>query len=157
MNYFKLKGIFWIFTALVILTCLGCSTVQPNEVNSLETANMQLVKEMFSQVSEKRDISKIDAYYSQDFMLVSNNDSFNYKVYKKQQADIFKILAKLEVLHYDDMFAKNDKVVANMAIRLTLKNKTTHTFYVMLIAQIKDHKIYRIWEITYPTWSDKLP
>lgn len=122
-----------------------------------EEKNIKIFKEMFSEFAEKRDMSKIDHYYSNDFLLDSNHKIYDYPVYKKQQTDIFKTLKNLKVINYDDLFAKNDKVVSRMTIELTNKDSKVDTYYVILIAQLKNNKIYRIWEVTYPSWSEKLP
>ena len=124
---------------------------------SQETKNIQLLQGLFTQVSEKLSMRHFDDYYSPTFVLVSNNTTYPYAIYKSQQADIFKQLKQLKVLNYDDIFAKNDKVVSRMSIKLTFKDNKSYTFYVILIALVKNGKIQEIWETTYPSWSDKLP
>lgn len=142
-----------LFAFILCLTIYAAS----NEPVNKQSKNIQLVKDMFSQVSEARDMSKFDQFYSKDFVLVSNNKTYDYENYKKGQEDIFKVLQSLKVLSYDDIFAENDKVVSRMSIKLTKKTGETHIFYLIAIIHVKDNKIDRVWEITYPTWSDKLP
>lgn len=130
------------------------NNVSPQTIQ--ENNNVNLVKKMFSDFAEKRDINTLDQYYSKTFVLISNHKNYDYSVYKRQQRDIFQKLKSLQVLSYDDIFAKDNKVVSRMTIRLIMKNGDAHTFYVIFIALIHDKKIVRLWEITYPSWSDKL-
>lgn len=121
-----------------------------------EKQNIAIVKNMFSEFAEKLDITKLDTYYTKDFLLESNGEQYNYDVYKKLEGDIYKTLSSLKVTRYDDIFAAANKVVARMSIKLVHQDGKTNEFQVILIALIKDNKIARIWEMTYPSWSDKL-
>lgn len=124
---------------------------------SIEKQNVAIVKNMFHEFAEKKDISKFDTYYSKNFVLESNGQHFSYQQYKDLQRGIYKTLKSLKVTHYYDIFASQNKVTARMSIKLVLKNGKSHEFQVILIALIKNHKIAKLWELTYPTWSDKLP
>jgi ketosteroid isomerase-like protein len=124
---------------------------------SHENQNVAIVKNMFHEFAEKKDISKLDQYYSKNFVLESNGQHFSYKQYKDLEGGIYKTLKSLKVTHYYDIFASQNKVAARMSIKLVLKNGKQHEFQVMMIALIKNHKIAKLWELTYPAWSDKLP
>lgn len=151
---------------LIFIACvLFCSTAfahqAPGILNTVkntsqQSVNIKIVKQMFSQFAEKRDMSKFDVYYAKDFVLDSNGKTYNYQQYKNLEAKIYKTLKNLKVLRYDDIFAAQNKVVARMSIQLVNNASQVNTFKVILIAEIKNNKITHIWEITYPSWSDKL-
>jgi ketosteroid isomerase-like protein len=146
-----------IFSLFFVNLSFAMSGAPQAPEQQVEQKNISIVKQMFAEVSEKRDLSKFDDFYARDFLLVSNNKNYGYSVYKKQQQDIFKKLESLKVLSYEDIFATKNKVVSRMSIKLNMKDGVTHTFYLIAIFRLKNDKIDRIWEITYPTWDDKLP
>ena len=111
---------------------------------------------MFRDFSEAKNITVIDQYYSKDFVLVSNLKTYSYAAYKKQQKSIFKKIKRLHVLSYDDLFYSGNQVAGRVIIRLTMRTGVIHTFHVIFIAKIYQGKIIRLWEMTNPTWSDKL-
>lgn len=121
-----------------------------------ENANISLVKEMWSEYAEKLDNSKLDSYFSKKFILHSNDEQETYDQFNKEQATIYNKLKSLKVTSYDDLIAKDDKVIGRVAIKLTSKQGKSKTYNIIFIAAIKDHKIETIWEVTYPDWDDKL-
>jgi len=148
-----MKKLMMFFCALFfsLPLCYACDSHSPTGAK-----NIQIVKEMFGEFAEKLNINSLDTYYSKDFILESNGKTYTYQQYKDLETNIYKTLKRLKVVRYDDIFAAGDKVVSRMSIRLVHKDGRTNQFQVILIAQIKGDKISRIWEITYPSWSDKL-
>jgi ketosteroid isomerase-like protein len=131
-----------------------------NGFAKINDANVQqpvaVVKNMFTEFSEGLDLSKLDKFYSRDFMLESNTIKYNYQAFKKLETNIYGSLKSLKVT-YQDIFASGNKVAARVQITLTRKNGTSNHFYVYLIARVNNGKIDRLWELTYPTWRDKYP
>lgn len=123
---------------------------------TIETKNIQIVKNMFADFAENMNLASIDTYYTKDFVLESNGEKFNYEQYKKVEADIYKTLKSLKVTSYDDIFSSGNKVVSRMSMKLVNKNGKVHEFQLIMIALIRDNKIAHIWEVTYPSWSDKV-
>lgn len=120
-----------------------------------ENSNLALIKDMFSQYAEKLDNSKIESYFSKNFQLVENNEKEKYEDFKKEQDTIFKSLKSLKILSYEDVIAKDDKVVGRVSMKLNAKNGQSKTYYVMFVATIKDNKIEKIWQLVYPNWDEK--
>ncbi len=121
-----------------------------------ENANIALVKEMWSEYAEKLDNSKLDTYFSKNFVLHSNDEHETYDQFNKEQSIVFNKLKSLKVTSYDDLIAKDDKVIGRITIKLTSKHSKSKTSNIIFIATIKDRKIEKIWEVTYPDWDDKL-
>jgi len=146
------------FLFFIFALCLffRMSDAWAEENASLENKNILIVKNMFSEFAEKKDINKLDLYYTKSFVLESNGKKYDYTEYKNLEGKIYRDLKSLTVKKYDDIFSSGNKVVARMKIKLIKNTGQEHEFYVFLIALIKDAKIDKIWELTYPSWSDKL-
>lgn len=142
---------------IVMILSLSILQIQNVHAGSRDEKNIASFKHIFSEVSEKLDASQMDRYYTQDFILESNGEQYNYQVYKKQQVEIFKTLKKLRVIRYENLFSSKNYVAGRMVILLQKKDKTQFKFYVIILAQIKNNKVHRIWEMTSPRWDDKLP
>jgi hypothetical protein len=121
-----------------------------------EFNNISLIKELFNEYAEKLDSSKLDNYFSKNFILISNNEQDSYAKFKKEQTLLFNNLKSLKVLSIDDLIAKDNKVVGRVSIKLTPKSGEPQIYYNIFIAQIKDHKIEKMWEVLYPSWDEKL-
>lgn len=126
--------------------------IYASENSSLQQKNIELIKNMFSEFADKRDISKLDNFYSKDFTMESNGQHYNYQEFKNVEQSIFKKI-KNQKDTYHDIFATSDKVVSRMTIKLTHQDGKIDEYQVILIALIKDNKIAKIWEVTYPDWS----
>lgn len=151
--YFRLAKII----LMTIIFSIGNFTYAETHTTADDQSGVNVIKNMFKNFAETRDLSQLDHYYTQDFVLDSNNESYDYTTFKKQQAEVFATLKSLQVLKYEDIFSSGNKVAGRVIIKLVLKSKETHTFHVIFIADIKDNKIDRFWEMTNPSWSDKLP
>jgi hypothetical protein len=121
-----------------------------------EAKNIALIKALFTEYAEKLDSSKLDNYFSKNFILVSNNEQDNYAKFKKEQTLLFNNLQSLKMLSIDDLIAKDNKVVGRVSLKLTPKSGEPQVYYDIFIAQIKDHKIEKMWEVLYPSWDEKL-
>jgi ketosteroid isomerase-like protein len=117
--------------------------------------NIATIKAMFTEFAEKRDVSKMDNYYTKDFKLESNGTTYNYQQYKEMHEGFFKTLKSLSVTRYTDMFATADKVASRMWIKLVNASGDSHEFQVVFIAGMKDGKIDRLVEVTYPAWNSQ--
>lgn len=120
-----------------------------------ESNNIAMIKELFTEYAEKLDNSKLDNYFSKNFILVSNNEQDNYAKFKKEQTLLFNNLKSFKLLSMDDLIAKDDKVVGRVSLKLTPKSGAPKIYYDIFIAQIKDHKIEKMWEVLYPSWDEK--
>lgn len=131
------------------LTFGSASTTQENN-------NIALIKELFTEYAEKLDSSKLDHYFSKNFVLVSNNEKDNYDTFKKEQTLLFNNLKSFKLLSIDDLIAKDNKVVGRVSMKLTPKSGEPQIYYDMFIAEIKNQKIEKMWEVLYPSWDVKL-
>lgn len=119
-----------------------------------EGKNVELVKKMIKEVTLKKRAEKIGSYYSKDFILYSNGTEIKFKDFKSKYDEIYKNPIEYVIKEpHTKIFAKNDKVTAHLLVTIKKPNVKPKELEVILIAQIKDGKIFRIWELVYPDWQ----
>ena len=116
-----------------------------------EEKNIELVRSMFSEFAESMDPSKCAKFHTPDFMMVSNDVTWDYEQYEKAHQEMYPKRKSLKIT-YEDIFAKEDKVTAFVRIHIEDKDGTKHAYMVILIAHIQGGKIHRLFEVTYPGW-----
>ena len=118
---------------------------------------IQKLQEMFKEMVLKKDASVIPLYYHPDFLLYTNDVAMSYNAFLESHVKYYATPIKYEV-QYDEetLLEQGDKIAGRMWINTSRPNEPTRKIEVILIAQYKDDKIYRLWELTYPDWS-KLP
>jgi hypothetical protein len=118
---------------------------------------IELLKEMFFEMVVKKDITLIPYYYHTELLLFTNDERMDYNAFLECHEQFYKTAIKYEVVFDEDTFLEqNERVAGRVWITTTIPNDTPKPIEVILIAQYKDKKIYRIWELTYPDWS-KMP
>jgi hypothetical protein len=118
---------------------------------------IEKLKEMFDEMVIKKDASLIPLYYHQNFLLYTNDQIMNYEDFLSSHQHYYATPIQYEV-EYDEetLLEQEEKVAGRIWITTNRPNELTQKIEVILIAQFKDNKIYRVWELTYPDWS-KLP
>ncbi len=111
-------------------------------------------KEMFEEMVIKKDASLIPHYYHPEFVLYANGKEMDYPAYLELHEEIYKTPITYKV-DYDEvtLLEQDDKVAGRVYITTKQPNESPKEIEVILITQYKDDKIYRIWELTYPDWS----
>lgn len=123
-------------------------TIQSSE--SIEERNIQLVRDMFDSAI-RMDADAIDHQLSREFEMVSNDVTWDFQTYKDFHVETYKHRRGIEIT-IADIFCKGDRVAARVEIRLLEADGSAKDLQVMLIVQIKDDRIYRLWELTFPHW-----
>lgn len=118
---------------------------------------LQKFKEMFSEMVLKKDVSVIPKYYHKDFLLYTNEETMRYDTFLESHKKYYATPIKYDI-QYDEetLLEQGDKIAGRVWITTTRPDEPARKIEVILIAQYKDGKIYRLWELTYPDWS-KLP
>ena len=119
--------------------------------------NIQIVQNLFKNCSESLSTKHFNQCYTKNFILVSNRQKYSYQEYVKLQKAAFRSLKSLKVMKYQDWTASGDNVAARVSFELVKKSGEKLKFYVIFIIKIKDGKVSRLYEMTVPRWSDKLP
>ncbi len=58
-------------------------------------------------------------------------------------------------MRYDEktLIEQGNKVAGRLFITTKRPNEVAREIEVILVAEYKDNKLYRLWELTYPDWS----
>ena len=132
---------------IIILITLGL-------ISTAWADNIDVLKNMFTNMVVKKDISDMPKYYTSDFELYSNGKTMNYKQYYLGHKSIYKTSIQYQIAYDENTFVKNNnKVAVRMFITTKMPHSKANKIEVILIAQFRKHKISKLWELTYPNWS----
>lgn len=139
---------------LYLLVFLSTFLTIGNATAKDNISNLQRLKNMFQEVVIKKDSSLIPYYYSKDFIMYSNGVKENYIQFYQSHIKYYNTPIQYKV-QFDNTatMEKDDKVAARIFITTQTLNTAPQKIEVILIAQYKDNKIYRVWEVTDPDWS----
>ena len=113
-----------------------------------------LLKEMFSEMVVKKDASLIPKYYHSEFVLYANREIQTYQEFYDAHVEYYKTPRQYYVEYDENTWVEqNDKLAGRVFITIKQPDQPDIYFEVILIAQYKDNKIYRIWEVTSPDWT----
>lgn len=115
------------------------------------------LKEMFTEMVQKKDAALIPFYYHPDLLLYSNGQVTDYEEFLTSHQAYY-ASQKTYTVEYDDdtLLEQGEKVAGRVWITVSVPGELPKKIEVILIAHYKADKIYRLWELTYPDWS-KLP
>ncbi len=112
------------------------------------------LKAMFHEMVIYKQITKIPEYYHQDFLLYTNGTRMDYEAYLKCHEEIYATPIQYEIKYDEETFVEQGEKLACRVFITTKKPGVPPTeIEVVLIADYKEGKIYRLWELTYPDWS----
>ena len=115
---------------------------------------IEKLKEMFAVMVIRKDASTIPFYYHPDFLLYTNGQITNYADFLKSHQQYYATPIQYEVTYDEEtLLEQGDKIAARVWITTSRPNESAKKIEVMLIAQYKEDKIHRLWELTYPDWS----
>lgn len=117
----------------------------------------ELLKEMFSEMVEKKNASLVPKYYHEAFELYANGQTQDYAYFLDFHEKIYQTDIKYEVSYDENAFIEQGKkVAARVFFVVSTPNKPVKELEVILISEFRDDKIFRVWELCYPDWS-KMP
>ena len=113
-----------------------------------------LLKEMFTKVTIEKNDKAIPLYYHPDFELFSNGKTMNFRKFLQEHQAIYKTPIQYKI-RYDEatLLEQGNKVAGRLFITTKRPNEAAREIEVILIAEYKQDKLYRLWELTYPDWS----
>lgn len=109
---------------------------------------------MFSQMVIRKDAALISTYYHKDFLLITNGQEINYSTFYQDHVSYYATEITYQV-RYDEetLLEQGDRVAGRIWITVKKPAETEKEIEVLLIAKYKEDKLYRLWELTYPDWS----
>lgn len=115
---------------------------------------ISLLKEMFIKVAVEKNVGAIPLYYREDFKLYSNGKEINYDEFLKQHQKIYTTPIQYKFRYDEETFIENENKIAGRLFITTKKpNESAQEIEVILVAEYKNNKLFRLWELTYPDWS----
>lgn len=115
---------------------------------------IELLKEMFNEMVIKKDVSVVPKYFHLEFLLYAHGQVWNYQDHVSKHQKIYKTPIQYAIRYQNETFIEQDEMISGrMFITLSLPNEPDKELELILIVKFKDNKIYRIWELTYPDWT----
>lgn len=141
------KIIYFICLLQLLLATQATLAQQPSHYISL-------LKEMFTKVTIEKNSKAIPLYYHKDFQLFSNGKTMNLTAFLQQHEAIYKTPIEYKVRYETGMLIEQgNKVAGRLFITIKKPHESAQEIEVILIAEYKENKLYRLWELTYPDWS----
>ena len=121
---------------------------------SVSFSTKKLLQEMFREMVIKKDASLISHYYHPDFLLETNGQKQDYTAFAEGHRKVYATDIVYEVRYDDDAWVETgDRIAARVWIKTERSNEPAVEFEVVLIGTYVNQKIYRVWELTWPDWS----
>lgn len=118
---------------------------------------IELLKEMFSEMVEKKNAGLISKYYHEAFEMYANGIHQHYAEFHEFHANIYQTDIQYKISYDETTFVEQgEKIAARVYIVTTKPREVPRELELILICEFKDHKIYKLWELCYPDWS-KMP
>lgn len=116
--------------------------------------HIEQIKEMFREMVIKKEPATIPKYYHPDFMLYTNDTAMNYETFLKSHEQYYSTPIEYQI-EFDEetLLEQGDKMAGRIWITTSRLREPSTKIEVILIVQFKEDKIYRLWELTYPDWS----
>jgi len=117
----------------------------------------QLLKEMFSEMVEKKNAALVPKYYHKEFELYANGQIQDYAYFLDFHEKIYQTSIQYKVSYDENAFVEQDgKLAARIFFIISKRNEPVKELEVILISEFKENKIFRVWELCYPDWT-KMP
>jgi len=113
-----------------------------------------LLVEMFEQMVERKDASLIERYYHPDFLLHTNGGAQDYEQFAAGHRRVYATEISYAV-EYDEQawVVTDDRVAGRVWITTERPDEEPTKIEVVLIATCLDGQLHRLWELTWPDWS----
>lgn len=152
-NYLSLANLLH-FNHLVLSLFLFYFLAQPVFASDTKTYYLHLLKEMFQKVTLEKNARAIPRYYDSNFKLQSNGKMLNYLEFLRLHQEIYKTPIQYKIRYEEgSLVEQKNKVAARVFITTQKPHESAREIEVILIAEYKGNKIYRLNELTYPDWS----
>jgi hypothetical protein len=143
-----------IFLKLSLLFAPLLLVIQASYATPASSHYLSLLKEMFNKVTIEKNAQVISRYYDKNFESISNGKKMGFQDFLKIHQEIYKTPIQYSI-RYDEatLLENGNKVAGRLYITTKRPNEEAREIEVMLIAEYKNNKLYRLWELTYPDWS----
>jgi SnoaL-like domain len=113
-----------------------------------------LLREMFAQMVERKDASLVDTYYDPEFVLYTNGQVQDLAEFRAGHERVYPTSISYRAEYDDDAWVEtDDRLAGRMWITTQRPDEQAHRIEVILIATFRAGRIHRVWELTWPDWS----
>jgi hypothetical protein len=114
----------------------------------------ELMQEMFSQMAEAKDISKVEKYYDPGFLLYTNGQVQDYAAFHAGHARVYPTGISYAVEYDNQAWVEaGDPLGGRMWITTKRPGEDATRIEVIFLAAYRQGRIHRLWELTWPDWS----
>ena len=114
-----------------------------------------LLVEMFDQMVVAKDEAAIPRYYDPDFVMVSNGITQGYEAFRTGHETVYATGISYAVEYDDESWVEaDDRVAVRLWITTSRPDEAPTRLELVLIATYREGRIHRLWELTWPNWSD---
>lgn len=115
---------------------------------------MNKLIEMFQRVVIQKNASLIPEYYHRDFLLYTNGRKMDYDAFLAFHEEAYATSIQYAVEYDEETFVEQrDKIAARIWITVSRSGEIPKKLEIILIVTYREGKIYRMWKLTYPDWS----
>jgi hypothetical protein len=116
--------------------------------------SIETMKRMFREMVEGKDASLTPKFYHPDFKLYTNGQVWDYSRFHESHLEVYQTPIQYKVAYDEEtLFESGDRVAGRVFITTSRPGESPKEIEVVLIAQFKEGKFYRLWELTWPDWS----
>ncbi len=117
-------------------------------------ALQQLLREMFTRMVERKDASLVDTYYDPDLLLYTNGQVQDMAAFRAGHERVYPTAITYRVEYDDEAWVESsDRLAGRMWITTQRPNEPETRIEVVLVAVFRAGRIHRVWELTWPDWS----
>jgi hypothetical protein len=118
------------------------------------TVLLELVREMFERMVEGKDASLVDTYYDPDFLLYTNGQVQDLAEFRAGHERVYPTSITYLVAYDESAWIESDdRLAGRVWITTQRPGEQATRIEVILIAAYRDGRIHRLWELTWPDWS----
>ncbi|WP_072805372.1 nuclear transport factor 2 family protein [Rhodococcoides yunnanense] len=112
------------------------------------------LREMFSVMVVAKNADAVPRYYHPDFELVTNGATQTYAEFDRGHRTVYATEITYDLEYDEDAWVEaTDRVAGRMWITTARPNESPTRIEVLFIATFVDGLIHRLWELTWPDWS----
>jgi H+/Cl- antiporter ClcA len=124
------------------------------KADRMTSAPLELIREMFAQMVERKDASLVDTFYDPDFLLYTNGQVQDLAAFRAGHEAVYPTAITYRVEYDDEAWVEApDRLAGRVWITTQRPGEQPHRIEVMLIATFRAGRIHRLWELTWPDWS----
>lgn len=114
------------------------------------------LQRMFTEMVLAKDASKIDEFYDDEFLLISNGITQDHEEFVRFHREAFDTDISYAFRYDEDAVVEDgDRLGFRVFIELSWPDQPAREIEVIGIARYRDRRMHRLWELTFPDWSQE--